>query len=112
MFLLLHPNPFFFHNKTPTNISALSFFAWWCGEGIQWTMNGVQTVCGDPAWGRRGWDRPGPLTYRYRLLSSSTTSVATGPVGPQRLFSVPRDSMGSFPGGVGEDGQKGLACAA
>lgn len=87
MFLLLHPNPFFFHNKTPTNISALSFFAWWCGEGIQWTMNGVQTVWG-PSMGTEGVGQARTLTYRYRLLSSSTTSVATGPVGPQSYHSI------------------------
>lgn len=42
------------------------------------------------------------LTHRYRFLTLSTSSVATGPVGPQKSSSVPRISMGLAPGNLGE----------
>lgn len=49
------------------------------------------------------------LTHRYRFLTLSTSSVATGPVGPQKSSSVPRISMGLSPGELGEDGYKLLS---
>ena len=72
--------------------------AWWLGRGLGGTQDGVG-------------DRQSPLTHRYRLLCLSTTSVATGPGGPQKSSSVPRDSVGRSPRGAGDDRQKGSTCA-
>ena len=61
-------------------------------------MIGVQTICGDPAWGWRGWDRPGPLNlpvqapfFVNRLSSHRPCGAPEVILGPQRLHvPVPR----------------------
>lgn len=102
--------------KTPIFITAQTSYsstgiASLIGEGRRrHNREYTDAICGGPLWKMclvKTAFFQAELTHRYRFLSLSITSIATGPVGPQKSSSVPSSSTHLSLEEAGEYGLKG-----